>query len=273
MSVALMLQPSGFVATSSRRQRAVRGLRLRREAVDSEGRYLPDGLTEEQWAEIRLKEIRERQSKDLGAWGPRFKKQKAPFWADKNLWGAVPSLPFSNGATAAVSSVEAAKGARTWLLRSLGSDDFEAFSLPARVSLKLLRIELLLLYATVVAAAVVAAPQSRALLASGVSAAWQQHRTIALTAPALAARVAIALFFAIRIRTDKDEGWCHLPPPPSPPPLLFVLVKVPDSWRRRTALVAPSSASTSQRPLLFDEQLRLDIWNAPVQFKQFEVYS
>ena len=208
MSVALMLQPaSGFVATSSRAAASGRGLRLRREAVDSEGRYLPDGLTEEQWAEIRLKEIRERQSKDLGAWGPRFKKQKAPFWADKNLWGAVPSLPFSNGATAAVSSVEAAKGARTWLLRSLGSDDFEAFSLPARVSLKLLRIELLLLYATVVAAAVVAAPQSRALLASGVSAAWQQHRTIALTAPALAARVAIALFFAIRIRTDKDEGW------------------------------------------------------------------
>ena len=94
MSVALMLQPaSGFVATSSRAAASGRGLRLRREAVDSEGRYLPDGLTEEQWAEIRLKEIRERQSKDLGAWGPRFKKQKAPFWADKNLWGAVPSLP------------------------------------------------------------------------------------------------------------------------------------------------------------------------------------
>ena len=45
--------------------------------------YVPDGLSVEEFARVRLKEEDYQKSLDLGAWGPRFKRTAAPGLFDK----------------------------------------------------------------------------------------------------------------------------------------------------------------------------------------------
>ena len=47
--------------------------------------YVPQGLTEAQYQAIKQRDADRIRSSDFGAWGPRFRRQSAPFWADKKF--------------------------------------------------------------------------------------------------------------------------------------------------------------------------------------------
>mmetsp|Transcript_2672 Transcript_2672/g.5670 ORF Transcript_2672/g.5670 Transcript_2672/m.5670 type:complete len:260 (+) Transcript_2672:249-1028(+) len=49
--------------------------------------YKPKDLTWEQWEEVKRKDADAVRGKDYGAWGPRFKRTSAPFWASKTFLG------------------------------------------------------------------------------------------------------------------------------------------------------------------------------------------
>jgi hypothetical protein len=47
--------------------------------------YVPDGLTAEQYEALTAKERSRELQKDYAAWGPRFKRVAAPFWATRSF--------------------------------------------------------------------------------------------------------------------------------------------------------------------------------------------
>jgi len=55
---------------------------------ESGSSYVPSGLTKEEWDKIQNKENKEQQSKDFGAWGPKFAKSDRP----NGDWMVLPGL-------------------------------------------------------------------------------------------------------------------------------------------------------------------------------------
>lgn len=47
--------------------------------------YKPKGLSDQEWAAIKKKDAERLQGKDYGAWGPRFRRVEAPFWASASF--------------------------------------------------------------------------------------------------------------------------------------------------------------------------------------------
>lgn len=81
LALVLALGVQGLSPWGPRTRRPEFSRLVQRMGIDSQGRYIPDGLSEKEWADIQKRELAERESKDFGAWGPRFNKVDAPFWA------------------------------------------------------------------------------------------------------------------------------------------------------------------------------------------------
>ena len=72
-AIALRARAGAYCAAPGRRAAKLRASRA----------YVPDGLSVEEFARVRLKEEDYQKSLDLGAWGPRFKRTAAPGLFDK----------------------------------------------------------------------------------------------------------------------------------------------------------------------------------------------
>merc|ERR1711965_804240 len=68
--------------------------------------YKPDGLTAEEWERIKARDRAETAGKDFGAWGPRFQRTEAPFWA---------SAGFLSKSGALVGRTDGADSGNSWL--------------------------------------------------------------------------------------------------------------------------------------------------------------
>jgi len=59
--------------------------------------YIPDGLSSEQYEEIKRRDAAKMAGKDLGAWGPRFQRAAAPFWATQQFLAKTGALTSPEG--------------------------------------------------------------------------------------------------------------------------------------------------------------------------------
>ena len=49
--------------------------------------YIPDGLSSDEWDQLKKKEAAARSAMDYAAWGPRFDRQNAPTTLNRAMWG------------------------------------------------------------------------------------------------------------------------------------------------------------------------------------------
>jgi hypothetical protein len=101
-----------FQASRLRNHRLLKKKQQRRgkRGADDEKGYVPDGLTPEEYAQIKKREQQELASKDFGAFGPRFKKSSRPqgdWFLAPTLWTSGFQLSEINGASSGPPSLGA----------------------------------------------------------------------------------------------------------------------------------------------------------------------
>ena len=77
--------------------------------------YVPSGLTEKEWNEIKRKERQELEKKEFGAWGPRFARSERP----DGDWMITPNL-WTRGFNANNNGANLRQGSVNWKLKESG---------------------------------------------------------------------------------------------------------------------------------------------------------